>query len=435
MNEVTEALCYAALRCQPKSGISESGILTVLERLVPNNKTTNNINSNNNPFIRPGAFLTPLHADILHIFLCAGKAQEAQRRLVSAEEWPRPSRGLGAIVLLRYFYLRGLVHIECHNWEWAMRCFWTVLCIPADATSAIVVGAWKKLVLLQGLSQSDRLPTDMTALKIPKTTPICVSRFISQAINSAAAPTTTTNTTGSPQASSSSQGENASSVIAVAPEDVTAPSGSFYHHLTHHHELMVADEAAAVASLVERPPHGSRNGAMVDSGVRAYSDLVRAFVKVNREAFRQILHDNWNQFVLDGNLPLVKLLEADFVKRQIYQWSRVVSVISLERLSELICIPVGDLPNTLREIAAKDQWNIEIQEDPHHHSTTAYFPKHVPTRVGTSSNHSAELAKLTELMQTLDISLSTSSKFLSLVRRDNANAPEKAMGPRGVEDI
>ena len=355
--------------------------------------------------------MTPIQADLLHILLCAGEAKEAERIVMN--EWPRPSRGLGVIVLLRYYYLRGLVHIECKNWEWAVRCFWTCLSIPADATSALVVAAWKKLVLVQALLQSDRLPADMNVLKTPKTTPVCVSRYINSAVSTATPE-------GGAAKSPPAAGELEASVIAVGPEDISSPASSSTP-LVHVHDLLLADSAL---SLVVANPQVIASS---DSGVRAYSDLIRAFVKVNRENFVQVLQDNQTRFAMDGNTMLVKLVESELVKRQLYHWSRVVSEISLERLSELLSIPAVQIQSTIASMANKDQWGVEIKDQ------VAYFPKYISP---VMSDSSADLERLTQMMQKLDITLSTSSKFLSLVRREGANAPDlKGSGPRGVEDV
>ena len=418
------------MRCQPRSAIVESGILTVLQRLLPNKSASNNV------LIRPGPSLNPLQPDLLHLHLCADQAQEAQ--LLVSDEWPRPTRGVGVIVLLRYFYLRGMVHIECQNWEWAIRCFWTCLVIPADSTSALVIAAWKKLVLLQALSQSDRLPSDMTTLLTPKTIPVCVSRFISQAINSSV-PSCTTHSGNSQQqqqqqeqgtiaaAANPPPGEGAVSVV-TGPEDVST-SNSTAPPLTHLHELTVADSSLLAMSPNQQLPTNVNGGS--DAGIRAYSDLVRAFVKVNRETFGQVLVENENQFTIDGNLILVKLVENELLKRQIYQWSRVVSAISMEQLGGLVSMPVTELQILLNTLAENHQLKVEVMDQ------IVYFPKHLGTAT-TNVNHAEDLAKLTSMMQKLDVSISTSPRFISLVRRDastGASGEGKASGPRGVEDV
>ena len=37
----------------------------------------------------------------------------------------------------------------CEEWQWAVRSFWTCLSIPFEGVSAVVIAAWKKMVLCQ----------------------------------------------------------------------------------------------------------------------------------------------------------------------------------------------------------------------------------------------------------------------------------------------
>lgn len=83
--------------------------------------------------------------------LLAGQYRYAQR--VIGDDWPL--RGPNVETVLRYFYLRGLVHIGCDDFQKAVRCFWTVLSVPSDAVSVIAVDAWKKMVLVKCLLLQD----------------------------------------------------------------------------------------------------------------------------------------------------------------------------------------------------------------------------------------------------------------------------------------
>ena len=69
----------------------------------------------------------------------------------------------------------------------AVRCFRTCLCIPSEVVSAIAVAAWKKLVLIQCLLQTD-LPVDKTKpMDLPNPTPSCVQRYMNGAVSEAKA--------------------------------------------------------------------------------------------------------------------------------------------------------------------------------------------------------------------------------------------------------
>ncbi|KAL3910685.1 MAG: hypothetical protein SGARI_002001 [Bacillariaceae sp.] len=52
--------------------------------------------------------------------------------------------------------MRGLVHLGCGDYVMAHRCWWTCLSVPAEASSAIMVAAWKKLALVQPLLDRSR---------------------------------------------------------------------------------------------------------------------------------------------------------------------------------------------------------------------------------------------------------------------------------------
>jgi hypothetical protein len=55
----------------------------------------------------------------------------------------------------------------CEDWQWAVRSFWTCVSISSDGISAIVIVAWKKLVLCQCLLSS---PTSLPPAASPAVT-------------------------------------------------------------------------------------------------------------------------------------------------------------------------------------------------------------------------------------------------------------------------
>jgi len=382
----------------------------VLERLLPSKISEGFSNS----LIFPGAPLVPLHADLLQIHLYAGSANEAER--IVSDTWPRPSRGSSILTVLRYYYLRGLVHMQCGNWEWATRCFWTCLSIPADATSAFAVAAWKKLVLLQSLRQSDQSPAETSVMKTPKTTPVCVSRFLNQAINSGSSG-------GSGEgifSSNAAPGDMAASIVG-APEDVTSPHGSSTPLL--HKDLLSLADGVFITSATPTSTLLSN----AESAIRVYADLVRAFVKIDRQSFGKSLALNAHQFIVDGNEQLVQRVDQELARRQIFQWSRVFSAISVEELGERLSMTRDALDQLLLSLTDLPHWTIEIKDE------MVFFPKLEPS---ISGNSGEDLTQLMLMMKKLDASLSTSSKFMSLVRKDSPHSADGGkMGPHGVEDM
>jgi len=127
----------AATICHPRSIITKSGIIYALA----------NVQS---------AALSTANVEFLQCCLLAGQYRFASR--VVAEDWPRPDKGTPLALVLRYFYLRGMIHLGCDDFHAAIRCFWTVLSIPCEVASSIAVDAWKKMVLTKCLILQDSVP-------------------------------------------------------------------------------------------------------------------------------------------------------------------------------------------------------------------------------------------------------------------------------------
>lgn len=96
--------------------------------------------------------LTPAHLEFLQCSILACQHRYARRMVGS--EWPRPARA-DTVQTLRYYYLRGLVHMGCEEWQWAVRSFWACMSIPFEGVSAIMIAAWKKMILCQCLLGSN----------------------------------------------------------------------------------------------------------------------------------------------------------------------------------------------------------------------------------------------------------------------------------------
>lgn len=104
------------------------------------------------------------------------------------DDWPLPGKGTSAELVLRYFYLRGIVHIGCDNFQLAVRCFWTVLSIPCDVASVIAIDAWKKMVLAKCIVLQDSVPYK-SLVCTPTGASNAVSRFL---VSSTSPPESTT---------------------------------------------------------------------------------------------------------------------------------------------------------------------------------------------------------------------------------------------------
>ena len=150
----------AATYCSPRQIISSTGILSALWSYHQHQFGGSNNNSHNNNNNYCYDILTPLQVEFCHMALLAEEYCYAAS--VMAGTWPRPdnsSKHSGTKVtvrhVLRYYFLRGRIHIGCNDWTMAKRCFWTVLSIPSEVITGMGVAAWKLLVLVQCLSMDD----------------------------------------------------------------------------------------------------------------------------------------------------------------------------------------------------------------------------------------------------------------------------------------
>ena len=140
---------------EPRTQIAPTGILTALDQLQQHQGADD---------------LSPAKVEFLQACLYADPQQCAFGEQQIYHTWPRPNKHKFPSTttvqqVLRYYYLRGVVHMHCHNWKMAVRCFWTCLAVPSSSdssgggggpsssnhnvVSAIAVAAWKKLVLVQ----------------------------------------------------------------------------------------------------------------------------------------------------------------------------------------------------------------------------------------------------------------------------------------------
>ena len=130
--------------------------------------------------------ISPATVEFIQCALLAGQYRYIAR--IIGEDWPLPGKGISAELVLRYFYLRGIVHIGCDNLQVAIRCFWTVLSIPCDVASIIAVDAWKKMVLAKCIVLQDSVPYK-SLVCTPTGASNAVSRFL---VSSTSPPESTT---------------------------------------------------------------------------------------------------------------------------------------------------------------------------------------------------------------------------------------------------
>mmetsp|Transcript_6408 Transcript_6408/g.18037 ORF Transcript_6408/g.18037 Transcript_6408/m.18037 type:complete len:468 (+) Transcript_6408:1694-3097(+) len=461
-NEIIQILALVAPHCQPPSLLEE--VLPTLQRLWPDNNNNNNSSNNSTSLLSTGAALTPLQPDLLQIFLAANNNNNSTAvvpSLLLNDTWPRPARGSRVVTVLRYFYLRGLVHLQQNenndnnnnNMAWAQRCFQTCLTIPADVVSALTVASWKKLLLLHCLEHSRQQPLGLA--KLPKTTPTCVARYLNQAMQPASSTSSSGNNNNNRGTAGGADGGGGGVIFGGEPEDVMAIGGGIGGGggtgatttltLVHQDELAKANACAMIATTTtatnnnhntaQQPPAAA---AVDASGVGSYAALARAFGKVDKTAFQAVLQQDAAVFFQDGNAALVQWVEQEFARRQVYHWSRVFSTISLPQLAQRTGNSVDETRRLLASMATTTTTNdVTVRGD------MVHLPQLEPTgRHDDRSNNNndammQDVAQLTKMIRNMDASLSTSSKFLSLLRKESpaSSAPISDATMGRVEDL
>jgi len=392
---------------------------------------------------------------------------------VLQDTWPRPTSTVSVRHVLRYYLLRGMIHVGCNDWTMAIRCFWTCLSIPSEIVSALAVTAWKKLVLVQCLHMEDgdyRPMISHTAqdkqssavaasglallsgssggggggsghrdtglgrgpMSLPKSLPTCFSRFLNMASN---------NKQNLQQAQQQQRSQ---------PEEL--PSAGH----------MVQEELGESTSQQQqgRPPqHQQPQQPYAALGVRVYMDLVQAFLKGDRKEFQTLQLQHGALLEADGNFGLARQCETAMFQRQVYQLSRMFAVIPLTDLaSKLGTDSVETTKGLLMQLSMKmtcggaavvgrrgkkTKWpDIEVQEDGmvvFNFSSTMTVNDEVGSIVNGDGEMERELEEnmkellhLTKQVEKLDVQIVTSPMYHALLRRANES---KMGGPRGVDEM
>jgi len=399
---------------QDRSQIAATGILAALQQ-----------QQNDDYF----AFKT----EFLHACIYAGEYGLAQA--VVTQHWPRPMSSTSVQYVLRYYYLRGCVHLNCHNYKMAVRCFWTCLSVPADSNvvSAIAVAAWKKLVLVQCVVAASSLennnnnnntldtPPKTGPLSTPKDMPTSLQRFLAQAKPPAGSLSLGTAVEGSHSNSNSQHHRRNSDSPLTSPRRNPLPPPPEAANVMHMVEL---DDVLAGGGGSDRMP---------SLGVRVYRELVRAFVAVERAAFDAILCEHAPLFREDGNFGFLAAFVATALRhRQVYQTARRYAALPLPRLVEELQLESEDAARGLLQQLATEQWPVTVDAE-----QMVVFPPQPPVAAVTLSPE--ELVALTKTVRELDVQLQNSGKYAAFARKANKVVDKSggaaSGGPRGVEDF
>lgn len=380
-----KAIGLAASQCQPRTEITRSGILSVLSQQLP-----------------PPSLLYPIHVEFIQACIFAEQYSFAETHV--SESWPRPSSAVSVTHVLRYYYLRGCVHMACGSKRLAIRCFWTCLSIPGEAVSAIQIAAWKKMVLVQCLRLSEQgyVSDSLDPLAFPKAASERMNRLINLALSMQ--PPNTSN-----------EAEDDPEIVHMV--EATAPVGD-------EDDLVEADGAGTDKTDTKKSQATTMS---------LYGHLAKDFVSVDRAAFSRTVEENRNVFVEDGNLGMVQQCQQALIRRQICQLSSFYSVISLQRLAEMLNMDEGVIKCLLLKLAVDHAWEIGIQETDQ--GTIVTLP---PFSANDAASSASDMMELALLVRDLDVSIATSSKYASIVQKENnKHGREKSSRhfAKGIEDF
>jgi len=453
-DETLEAVASAAVLCSDRSAISSSGILPVLANLVASTTSSSSSNAggsavsaissnklatsiaaslSNMPSSSSKAFppLTSAHTAFLQ---CAVQAEEYEfAETVIRGTWPLPTSTLkkkkgngnanddsfphdSISIILRYYYLRGIVHYGCgrDHHSMAHRCWWTCLCIPVDIVSTIAVQAWKKLTLVQPLldindnNNDGERPNRADAIDVDSPATFSVSKNKSKAHPETRLPKCLTK--------SIRTFIDFSSISARKQED---------HQTT---------TTGAVESSTSREKDLSS----------VYTRLGPAVEAVDRTSVESLVRAHESVLTADGNMGMAHNCLRRVKELQVRKASKMFSVTSVQILARRWKVTPEEASQQLFDAMKLGVVPCRVEKD----GTVVFLsPKDsasnsTTTATTTTSTDLADLTgwmKLLEQLQRMDVNLSISSKYNSAKRKEDKGMIGGDMigtaGPRGVEEF
>lgn len=396
--EVVTAVGVCATLCMDRRGaITGSGILPTLGNLVLNSQTQN------------ANQLSQVGVEFLQCALLAEQYRYAAR-LVDGT-WPRPDMTVNVKLVLRYYYLRGMIHLGCNDFVMAHRCFWTCLSVPAEVCCKIAVEAWKKLVLVQCL-MNDGTDPENNKTSLPKSLPTCMGRLLTSSKEAASFTSSFSEAKGSGGTKRSQ------------------PSKGFL---------------GSMNEQVLSQTRSSKKSKKIDTESTAcYMDIVDAFYKRDKTRLESLIVEQNATLQSDGNFGLVQQCHTQLINNQVRHISKMYSVVSVSKAATLLGIDSsvsGDAAS--QQVVAllcrsgvpcevhEDGMIIFGNDDDQENSTT----------VTSSLVDLAEWMTLLEKVQRLDVNILTSARYQTLVRKELVSggaakaAAALSAGPRGVDDI
>lgn len=322
--------------------------------------------------------------------------------------WPRPIEVVSVKQVLRYYYLRGMIHLGCNDLDLAHRCFWTCLCIPAEVCSKIAIEAWKKLVLVQCLLHDGSAGS--SGITLPKSMPNCLARAFASFLE-----------------------EN----------PLARQQQQFLQQQQQEQQQQFASFPRQQPPLPQQYQQQQQNqGRMTQSQsttnpIACYKHLAKAFFDRDKVSMERLERENMTTFTEDGNLGLVHQCQSHLVNCQVAHLARMYSVVPLSKIAQTLGVEdesqmIAILCRSKVPCQIADNGMVQFDDtDGRMISTTT-----ATTTSATKSLASiSEWMQLMEKVQKLDVAIATNSKYHALMRKDTSAEKTAATGPRGVEDV
>jgi hypothetical protein len=413
----------------PRRSIAATGILSVLHGLCDLEQ------------------LVPAHCEFLDACIFAQEYQLAESHIL--QSWPRPQKGPHASnieTVLRYYYLRGVVHLNCgpSSYSMAKRCFWTCLSVPAtsdtNVVSAIAVNAWKKLILVQSLQYCECL-SDSSVLVSYSGSDIFKPKLLANTLSSSASPQSSFDPLSTPKEMSSGMARFLSLAKAPRGNQGTSSEPSQSPISSPTLRSPVGPDAPEVVHFVEAETDNSNvndNGENSLSnrperyssmGVYVYKELIKAYVEADRVAFDEVVREHGALLRDDGNLGLVRRVGAALLFRQVYELSHVYAAVAIAQLSLELGMSIAEVQSLLERLRVDKRWDVELRQD-----GTVVFPS-APPSGPQSIDAKATAAELGGLAQMVRLINGTLSKPAGGRGNKDFKTDMSGSPPRGVEDI
>ena len=380
----------------------------------------------------------------------------ATKTAASCIWWPRPdaSNHLDMADILRYYYLRGTVHLLCHDYIWATRCLEACLVIPSGnkhsmTVSAVSLAAWKKWILLQCLLHAHVFDqtTQRSMTDLPAAVPTSVRRYLERLrpAGSANSKSMTTLSASDSLLATTNQLESMLSAVAATDNFTNQLQQDAVMAIFPPGDQVMAAVAEAVPNEIMPEPAAAVDQGMEATAMRVdsfalaetshatgaasstrgskqvedphhcqpYMALARAFDQVN-ESGMDAIRQYQTVFDQDGNGKLATCLQTDYwMRRLVLDKARIYSNISLTELAAQVHGTPEQVAQVLEQLAPTSTWKICVEGD------MVQFAQAPPSATDAAKvlAQQEELEALSRMIQQLHVSIATSSKFIQAARQ------------------